>query len=159
MATIQNLKAVTLKLKGLAAKARKDSDAVVAVGYTAAYAIYVHENIEMKWRGLPRDRSVRVDSGANVREKGTTVFTGYNASKKKGLFWGPNGQAKFLEQPARTMNKELGNIIAVALKAKKTMAQALLLAGLRLQRESQKLVPVDTGNLRASAFTRLEAKG
>ena len=36
------------------------------------------------------------------------------------------------------------------------LAQALLAAGLRLQRESQMLVPIDTGNLRASAFTRLE---
>jgi hypothetical protein len=30
------------------------------------------------------------------------------------------------------------------------------LAGLRLQRESQLLVPVDTGALRASAFTAME---
>lgn len=36
------------------------------------------------------------------------------------------------------------------------MAQALLLAGLRLQRESQLLCPVLTGNLRNSAFTRVE---
>ncbi len=32
-------------------------------------------------------------------------------------------------------------------------------AGLRLQRESQRLVPVDTGNLKASAFTRMSGAG
>ncbi len=32
-------------------------------------------------------------------------------------------------------------------------------AGLMLQRESQKVVPVDTGNLKASAFTRHEGEG
>ena len=36
------------------------------------------------------------------------------------------------------------------------MGQAMLKAGLFLQAASQRLCPVDTGNLRASAFTRLE---
>lgn len=66
------------------------------------------------------------------------------------------GQAKFLEQPARTLQPELVSIIDQALMAGQTMGDALLLAGLRLQAESQLLCPVDTGNLRASAFTRLE---
>lgn len=68
----------------------------------------------------------------------------------------PVGQAKFLEQPARTMARELGQMIVTALKKGLTMAQGLLMAGLRLQRESQKLVPVDTGALKGSAFTRIE---
>lgn len=68
----------------------------------------------------------------------------------------PVGQAKFLEQPFRSMSGELKGIVFEALRKGKTMAQALLLAGLRLQRESQKLVPVDTGALKNSAFTRLE---
>lgn len=66
------------------------------------------------------------------------------------------GQAKFLEQPARTLRPEIVSIIDQALTAGQTMRDALLLAGLRLQAESQLLCPVDTGNLRASAFTRLE---
>lgn len=61
---------------------------VVTVGYTANYAIYVHENVEMKGRGMPR-------------------------SSGKGNYWDPagRGQAKFLEEPARSMKAELRNII------------------------------------------------
>lgn len=69
----------------------------------------------------------------------------------------PPTQAKFLEQPARTLSSD-GTLARIVLQAKqsgKTMAQGLLLAGLRLQRDSQALCPVLTGNLRASAFTRL----
>jgi hypothetical protein len=70
----------------------------------------------------------------------------------------PVGQAKFLEQPAREMaqNNTLTNIVFEARKNGATMSEALVLAGLRLQRESQKLCPVATGALRASAFTRLD---
>lgn len=90
----------------------------VIVGYTQAYAVYVHENTE-----------------ANH----------------------PNGgQAKFLEQPARELKKEFGKIIRQAVGKGYTVVQALLLCGLRLQKESQQLVPVDTGALKASAFTKQE---
>lgn len=70
----------------------------------------------------------------------------------------PVGQAKFLEQPARdeAILTSMRSIIFQTLQAGKTMLQALLLAGLRLQREAQLLTPVDTGALRASAFTRPE---
>lgn len=68
----------------------------------------------------------------------------------------PNGgQAKFLEQPAREMRKQLAQIISDQLKRGRTMEQAMYVAGLVLQGESQKLVPVDTGALKASAFTRV----
>lgn len=68
----------------------------------------------------------------------------------------PNGgEAKFLEKPARTMQQELADGIKDDFRRGKTMGQALLIAGLKLQRASQELVPVDTGNLRASAFTEL----
>ena len=66
------------------------------------------------------------------------------------------GQAKYLEQPARQLGPTLGKMIATAYKNGATINQALLLAGLRLQRESQQLVPVDTSALKASAFTCLE---
>jgi hypothetical protein len=70
----------------------------------------------------------------------------------------PGKQAKFLEQPAREMKLELKEIINKALKAKKTLEQALLLAGLKLQAASQRIVPVDTGALKNSAFTRVVKK-
>lgn len=103
----------------------------VVVGYTAAYAVFVHE--------------------APMTLKGEKRPT-------KGKFWDPQGRAqnKFLEQPARTMQRELGTIIGTIMRKRGAkLPQALLVAGLRLQRESQLLVPVDTGNLKASAFTRL----
>lgn len=130
---VQGLRNVVLSLQKWAAKVSKEANSVVAVGYTANYALYVHEDIEMKWKGLPR-----------------------RGKNRHGVYWGPHGQAKFLEQPAREMRQVLSDIVVKALQRGQSMAQALLLAGLRLQRESQQLVPVDTGNLRASAFTRLE---
>lgn len=149
MAEVQRLKQLTLALQKRSAEIAKTGNVVVLVGYTAAYALWVHENVEMKWRGLPRDRSIRKDAAGIARY-------GYKAQNKRGLFWGPQGQAKFLEQPARMFQPELAQIVTTAMAKGKTLAQALMLAGLRLQRESQKLVPVDTGNLRNSAFTRFE---
>jgi hypothetical protein len=56
------------------------------------------------------------------------------------------------------------NQIKAKMKTKKAqvaakLPQALAIAGLFLQRESQLLVPVDFGILKASAFTRSEGKG
>lgn len=132
----------------------------VIVGYTANYALHVHENIEMKWKGLPRSGDV-VHAGFDAEGKRlVTMATSAQASGTgKGFFWdgsrGP-GQAKFLEQPARELRREFDRIIFESMKNGATMLQALYLAGLRLQRESMLLVPVDTGNMKASAFTRKE---
>ncbi len=68
----------------------------------------------------------------------------------------PVGQAKFLEEPARTLSAELGRLSRDVVARGGTMSQGLLVAGLRLQREAMQLCPVDTGALRASAFTRLD---
>lgn len=68
----------------------------------------------------------------------------------------PVGQAKFLEQPAREKAGEIGRIIRETYRRTKDLVLSLTAGGLFLQRESQKLVPVDTGALRASAFTRVE---
>lgn len=61
---------------------------------------------------------------------------------------------------------EIQNITAVkkALRAAvqqkvQRMTQGLTQAGLLLQRESMKIVPVDFGNLKATAFTRCEGAG
>lgn len=72
----------------------------VNVGYTASYAVYVHENVEMKWKGLPR--------------KGKTVA----GKKRKGRYWDPQGrgQAKFLEEPSRTLAPRIRQIIKDEIK-------------------------------------------
>lgn len=128
MAKVEGIDKVLKALKDLESKGKPVS---VVVGYTAAYALYVHENIEMKWRGLPRKSGV-------------------------GEYWGPTGQAKFLEQPARELADVLASIVREAYSKGASLMQSLFLAGLRLQRESQQLVPVEYGNLRASAFTKKE---
>jgi hypothetical protein len=119
MAVIRNLDRLIRNLRTKAARALKDTNVQVTVGYTQSYAIFVHENL--------------------------------NAHHEV-------GQAKFLEQPARELTEsgELTLIIYNAWRQGKTMAEALILAGLRLQRDSQELCPVKTGALKASAFTRLD---
>lgn len=138
MADVFKVEGVDKILQQIGERIRKtvqDLNAVVAVGYSTAYALHVHENIEMKWRGLPR------------------------RAPAKGVYWGPKGQAKFLEQPFRELNRTgvIGDIVRKALLKGATMGQALLLAGLRVQRESQKLVPIDTATLKNSAFTVIES--
>jgi hypothetical protein len=68
----------------------------------------------------------------------------------------PGKQAKYLEGPAREKAKEIADIIFSNYRKTKDAAKALLVGGLYLQRESQKVVPVDTSALRASAFTALD---
>jgi len=130
MPKVEGITALKAKLKRLAAKHGRPS---VAVGYTANYAIHVHENLEMTLRGQPRPRG-------------------------RGNYWDPpgRGQSKFLEQPARDLGPELRRMITRGLIRGLPLGKALYIAGLRLQRASQELVPVDTGNLKASAYTILE---
>lgn len=66
------------------------------------------------------------------------------------------GQWKFLEQPARELSGEIAQIVVNRLKQGDKMPRALILGGMRLQRAAQELTPVDTGNLRGSAFTDYE---
>lgn len=66
-----------------------------------------------------------------------------------------NGQAKFLEAASRRYAQEIGRIVQRALRSRRTMAQALLEGATKLLRESQKLVPVDTGRLKRSGYARV----
>jgi hypothetical protein len=115
MANVEGVSKLTAQMKALE---KQGTPIVVACGFTAAYALYVHENLQAHH---------------------------------------PVGKAKFLEEPARLLRRELGSLVAAALKAGKTLGQALLLAGLRLQAEAQRRTPVLTGHLRSSAFTRVES--
>lgn len=161
--TVEGVQSLNAKLQALAARFGGGKP-VVAVGYTANYALWVHENMEifppgMRLRGLPRGLGFRRDQASGVVYAPPSIMrTGTAGGKNRGYYWDPQGRAqpKFLTDPARNLQEELGRIVAEALLTGATMATALLRAGLRLQRESQQLVPVDTGNLKASAFTRLE---
>lgn len=69
-----------------------------------------------------------------------------------------HGQAKFLEQPARQLTSDgtISGIVAKTVKAGHGVVKGLVMGGLRIQREAQLLVPLDTGALKASAFTAIE---
>ncbi len=131
---IKGVGSLLQKLKRRIRVSKRKDDVAVLVGYTAAYALFVHESIEMKLKGQKRPKP------------------------HKGRFWDPQGraQAKFLEAPARENRKQYAEIIKTAAKATKSLEKGLFLAGLRLQADSQRLVPVDFGNLKGSAFTRKE---
>lgn len=117
MARIENLSKLQGELKRRIASSREEDNRSVLVGYTAAYAVHVHEDLQAYHKV---------------------------------------GQAKYLEEPARLLQPELKEMIVKSRLQGRPLSQALLLAGLRLQRESMLLVPVDTGALRASAYTVLE---
>lgn len=138
MPKIEGLQRVISALQAKAAAATKDTDVSVVVGYTAAYALYVHEDLS------------KAHGDAYNEKWADDIAAGRKTSRGSGQ------QAKFLEQPMRERKEELRAIVTKALQQGKTMGQALLLAGLALQRWSQQICPVDTGVLRESAFTRLE---
>lgn len=153
---------VVKKLEWLQKQSRRHNDVGVIVGYTAAYALHVHENVEMKWKGLPRDPrkwSFHPTTGRQIKHQ-------KNPRKRqvspKGKYWDPQatGSAKFLEAPFRVMKDQLYDTIfkttkALGIAKGNGLDIGLMKAGLLLQRTSQLLVPVDLGNLKASAFTRL----
>ncbi len=66
---------------------RKESEKSVIVGYSAGYALAVHENMEAKLRGKPRPSGL-------------------------GVYWGPSGEPKFLERPFREGQKDILETIA-----------------------------------------------
>lgn len=119
----------------------------------------------MRIEGLTKlVEQLRAKAAASRKDDDASVSVGYTqqyalfvhedltAKHKEGT------QAKYLEQPARQMSSDgtMSDIFLRARRAGRTTAEALLLCGLAVQRESQILCPVDTGALRASAFTRLD---
>lgn len=66
----------------------------------------------------------------------------------------PNGgQAKYLEEPSRTKTRQMREVLVLEMKTRKRpLADAIFKMSLYLLTESRKLVPVDTGYLKASGF-------
>lgn len=118
MAQIENLEKVVASLRNKAARVADGPQVSGVVGYTAEYAIFVHERLDLHHE--------------------------------------PPTQAKFLEQPLREHANEFAAGIRADLRAGRTLGQAILRQCLLLQRYSQQIAPVDTGNLKGSAFTRLD---
>lgn len=162
---LRETQALFARVRALAAKASATTpgqQVEVTVGFTAEYALWVHENMEiwppgMRLRGLPRGGGLYRDKDGVVRVSERILKTGTIGGKHRGFYWDPQGKAqpKFLEGPARELPPEFARMMVASMRAGQTLAQALLQCGLRLQREAQQRVPVDTGTLKASAFTRL----
>lgn len=107
---------VVASLQGASLRGRKHVR--VDVGYTAPYAVYVHEDLE--------------------------------ASHPNG------GQAKYLEQPARTLAKDMMDIIVTSVQNRNGLEEGCRRAGNLLLSTSRALVPVDTGRLRDSGYVKTE---
>ena len=118
VAKVIGIPELNAKLKALAASSKKNNVGAVYVGYSQAYAIYVHE---------------------------------VQAKHKEGKSW------KYLEYPFRRLAPiVIPAIVAKVYVATGSLLKGLLVAGLRVQRESQLIVPIDTSALKASAFTARE---
>lgn len=69
----------------------QDNKQTVVVGYSSAYAIFVHENLEMKLKGKPRPSGL-------------------------GVYWGPKGEAKFLENALMHRTDDVLNAVRESAK-------------------------------------------
>lgn len=121
-AEIRGMNSLMSNLQRRIAQAIKHQDVSVLVGYSASYAMVVHE--------LPPS-------------------VAYHRPPRR---W------KYLEEPIRNgyTQKEIAQEIVNAINRKQTLATGLLRAGEKLKKISQKIVPVDTGFLRDSAYVRLD---
>lgn len=130
--------------KGLAKAARKgDKSGVTGI----KKLLRKLEKLERESR-RKNNGSVNVGYGASYAIHVHEV----QATHKEGKQW------KFLEQPFRELKNsgELQRVVNEHLARGTGLMTALIVAGQRVQRESQKIVPVKTGNLKGSAFTELE---
>lgn len=66
------------------------------------------------------------------------------------------GKAHYLTDPAYMLSKPVSEQVGKDVLRGLSFGDALYRGGLRIQRESQLSVPVDTGNLKGSAFTERE---
>lgn len=171
MAKVERVEDVKLAIDSLLKKSGGKVCSVI-VGYTANYAIHVHEDLTARHGAAfnaayitQKDQIIK--SGKNKgKVKRVEVWTaeairrGYNKNELgkeiKARTRGENQVAKYLETPARKHKSELAAIAQTTLQSGKTVRESLIMAGLRLMRESQLIVPVDTGNLKNSAFIRDE---
>lgn len=111
---------------------QKQASGRIVVGYSAPYAMFVHEAVGMVLQGLPRPSGI-------------------------GNYWDPSGaRAKFLEEPTRLYSKDMGAFICRQMRGGSKLVPALLKAGQMLLRESRKLVPVETGKLKASGYVHIK---
>lgn len=117
---VYGLEKVLTEIRKRRSKAIGDGMSQVRVGYSASYAVPVHERLDVHH---------------------------------------PVGQAKFLEQPLRTEQRKMTEIIRSRLMARMSLLDAQMEAAKHLISVSLQLVPVDTGELRDSWFIKPSKRG
>ena len=147
MPKIQGMTQLLRALEKLERESKRKDNGDVIVGYASSYALRVHEDAKAEARRRMIVKKFRKNTAKNKGKRRKLVDVSRGNRKP---------QWKFLEQPARELSGEMALIVVRAVKAGVPLVKALILAGLRLQRASQEIVPVDTGNLRGSAFTEKE---
>ena len=116
----------------------------VVVGYSAPYAVRVHENMVMKLKGRVR-------------------------KSKIGTYWstinGQDGSSKFLEKPLRQLMStgDIPRAVAKAAKAALTGSEDPVRDGLQaaadlVSKASQEIVPGEYGELSNSLFVQFEGE-
>lgn len=131
-ARVTGVKGLQAVLTAKMRETQKKASGSVTVGYSAPYAMFVHEAVGMVLQGLPRPSGI-------------------------GNYWDPSGaQAKFLEQPTRQYAKDIGSYICRQMRGGSKLIDALAGAARILLRESKKLVPVETGVLKASGYVHIK---
>lgn len=114
----------------MANRSRAETRNIVVVGFRAPYALPVHEKVEMKWRGLPRKSGI-------------------------GVYWGPSGKAKFLEETATTHRAAIAARIAQVTKNTHSLKRGMYSGGVLLRELTLPFVPVEYGVLRASVYVEV----
>lgn len=88
---------------------------VVTVGYTAAYAVFVHENLDAAHGAVFNAKyAAELAHAAELRRKKLGGTTGPFRHDR-----GANQQAKFLEKPFRDKHRDVFNIVVARVRAAK----------------------------------------
>ena len=103
-----------------------------------------------------KHREIEFNSVIVAYTAGYALFVHENTEVNKAARAKKGQKAKFLEDPTRTLanSGELGSIVTRVVRSGASIMKGLLVAGLRILRESDKEVPVDTGNLKGSGTVR-----
>ena len=116
--------------------------------------------INMRLMGLTKLKTDLTSRGRKaVKDTKESVVVGYTMNyaihvhERTDLAHAPGKQAKYLEDAYKEVMPEIPSIVRQIYKKTNSIVKWLLVAGLRVQRRSQQLVPIKTGALRASAYT------
>lgn len=133
---LEGVEKLKQKVKGLSLKGNKRAE--YEIRFDAPYAIFVHENLEAKWRGKEKPRpSEHGDPGL-------------------GVYWGTpfdsySGEPKWLEKAYRRLRKQTIVTITKMLQAKRSLDEAILKASRDILALSLTMVPIETGKLYLSS--------